>query len=170
MKNRGMAFSYNDKSSHYSVFLYIIGFMFSHSLLEFKPVLAQNSPVFACDITSNPGLANLTFCDASLTVETRVSDLVQRLTLSEKIGFLVSGAGGVSRLGIPRYEWWSEALHGVSYTGPGVHFSGLIPAATSFPQVILTAASFNVTLFETIGKVILDSFDSISSAFYCFVV
>ncbi|KAK4377184.1 hypothetical protein RND71_003480 [Anisodus tanguticus] len=140
-------------SNHYSVFLcffHILGFIIS----SFKPVLAQNSPVFACDITSNPGLANLTFCDASLTVENRVGDLVQRLTLAEKIGFLVSGAGAVSRLGIPKYEWWSEALHGVSSTGPGVRFTSPVPGATSFPQVILTAASFNVTLFETIGKVV----------------
>ncbi|KAF3668784.1 hypothetical protein FXO37_09343 [Capsicum annuum] len=140
-------------NNHYSV---VLCFIFSSFLLEFKPVLAQNSPVFACDITGNPGLGNLTFCDASLTVETRVNDLVKRLTLPEKIGFLVSGAGSVSRLGIPKYEWWSEALHGVAYTGPGVHFSSLVPGATSFPQVILTSASFNVTLFETIGKVISD--------------
>ncbi|XP_039019433.1 beta-xylosidase/alpha-L-arabinofuranosidase 1-like [Hibiscus syriacus] len=67
---------------------------------------------------------------------------------------MVNSAGNVSRLGIPRYEWWSEALHGVSYVGPGTKFSSLVPGATSFPQVILTAASFNVSLFETIGKVV----------------
>lgn len=79
--------------------------------------------------------------------------MVGRLTLQEKIGFLVNKAGAVSRLGIPSYEWWSEALHGVSYVGPGTHFSSLVPGATSFPQPILTAASFNTTLFEAIGKV-----------------
>ncbi|CAL5357705.1 unnamed protein product [Camellia sinensis] len=61
--------------------------------------------------------------------------------------------GSVSRLGILEYKWWSEGLHGVA---PGWHggtrFSELVPGATSFPQVILTAASFNVTLFEAIGK------------------
>ncbi|KAL3598171.1 hypothetical protein D5086_006089 [Populus alba] len=60
----------------------------------------------------------------------------------------------VSRLGIPKYEWWSEALHGVSYVGPGTHFSNNVAGATSFPQVILTAASFNTSLFEAIGKVV----------------
>ncbi|CAK9155936.1 unnamed protein product [Ilex paraguariensis] len=125
-------------------------------LLFFKThqVFAQTSPVFACDADSNPGLANFTFCDPSSDVNTRVDDLVKRLTLQEKIGFLVSGAGEVSRLGIPKYEWWSEALHGVSYDGLGTHFSGVVPGATSFPQVILAAASFNVTLFEAIGKVV----------------
>ncbi|XP_038992427.1 beta-xylosidase/alpha-L-arabinofuranosidase 1-like [Hibiscus syriacus] len=67
---------------------------------------------------------------------------------------MVNSAGNVTRLGIPRYEWWSEALHGVSNVGPGTRFSSLVPGATSFPQVILTTASFNVSLFETIGKVV----------------
>ncbi|KAK4751874.1 hypothetical protein SAY87_020672 [Trapa incisa] len=116
-------------------------------------VLSQR-PVFACDIGSNPSLADFPFCNASLGVQDRVDDLVRRLTLPEKIGNLVNNAASVSRLGIPKYEWWSEALHGVSYVGPGTHFSSLIPGATSFPQVILTAASFNATLFEAIGKVV----------------
>lgn len=89
----------------------------------------------------------------------RVADLVGRLTLQEKIGNLVSGAAVVSRLGIPKYEWWSEALHGVSNIGPGTRFSNVVPGATSFPMPILTAASFNTSLFQTIGKVtILFSF------------
>lgn len=111
------------------------------------------TPIFACDTASNPGLASFGFCNTSWGTAARVEDLVKRLTLDEKVGFLVDKATAVSRLGIPSYEWWSEALHGVSYVGPGTHFSSLVPGATSFPQVILTAASFNTTLFETIGKV-----------------
>ncbi|XP_010065529.2 beta-xylosidase/alpha-L-arabinofuranosidase 2 [Eucalyptus grandis] len=111
-------------------------------------------PVFACDVGSDPSLAGFGFCNTSLGVEARVADLVQRLTLQEKVGFLVNNAGNVDRLGIPNYKWWSEALHGVSYVGGGTSFSSLVPGATSFPQVILTAASFNATLFETIGKVV----------------
>ncbi|GFP98669.1 beta-xylosidase/alpha-l-arabinofuranosidase 2 [Phtheirospermum japonicum] len=118
------------------------------------PVSAQTKPSYACDVTGNPGLINYSFCDPSLGLKARVKDLVSRLTLPEKIGWLVSGARGVDRLGIPNYEWWSEALHGVSYTGPGTKFRGPVPAATSFPQVILTAATFNESLFETIGKVV----------------
>ncbi|XP_057803198.1 beta-xylosidase/alpha-L-arabinofuranosidase 1-like isoform X1 [Salvia miltiorrhiza] len=123
-------------------------------LLFFRPVLAQDRPVFACDVESNPELKNLSFCDTSLDVQARVSDLMSMLTLQEKIGWLVNGARGVSRLGIPDYQWWSEALHGISVVGPGSHFTSLVPGATSFPQVILTAATFNETLFETIGKVV----------------
>ncbi|KAI4320638.1 hypothetical protein MLD38_034096 [Melastoma candidum] len=67
--------------------------------------------------------------------------------LDEKVTFLVNAAGNVTRLGIPHYEWRSEALHGVSYVGPGTQFSSLIPGATSFLQsklvlikVVLTEA------------------------------
>jgi beta-D-xylosidase 4 len=116
-------------------------------------VCAQSSPVFACDTGSNPALASFGFCDKSLAIDLRVADLVKRLTLQEKTLFLVNTAGSVSRLGIPKYEWWSEALHGVSYVGPGTRFSNVVPGATSFPQVILTAASFNTSLFEAIGRV-----------------
>ncbi|WZZ91558.1 hypothetical protein YC2023_120137 [Brassica napus] len=104
-----------------------------------------------------PGLGGGTgygFCNTGLNAEARVTDLVGRLTLEEKIGFLVSKATGVSRLGIPDYNWWSEALHGVSDVGDGSSFKGPVPGATSFPQVILTAASFNVSLFQAIGKVV----------------
>ncbi|XP_013652260.2 beta-D-xylosidase 3-like [Brassica napus] len=120
-----------------------------------KPSNAQSSsPVFACDVITNPSLAGYGFCNTGLKAEARVTDLVGRLTLVEKIGFLVSKSTGVSRLGIPDYNWWSEALHGVSDVGGGSSFTGLVPGATSFPQVILTAASFNVSLFQAIGKVV----------------
>ncbi|KAJ0988348.1 hypothetical protein J5N97_006704 [Dioscorea zingiberensis] len=122
-------------------------------ILSFSGVSAQN-PIFACDIASNPALAAFGFCNTSLDASARVKDLVTRLTLEEKVGFLVNKAGSVPSLGIPSYEWWSEALHGVSYVGPGTHFSSLVPGATSFPQVLLTAASFNTSLFEAIGKVV----------------
>ncbi|KAM2646358.1 hypothetical protein EV1_019779 [Malus domestica] len=139
----------------FSVFL--CSFLFQYLLFfsqNLKGVLGQSSPVFACNVASNATLSSFAFCDTSLGVDARVADLVKRLTLPEKIGFLVNSAGSVSRLGIPKYEWWSEALHGVSYVGPGTKFSSLVPGATSFPQVILTAASFNTSLFEAIGRVV----------------
>lgn len=83
----------------------------------------------------------------------RGRDLVARLTRAEKVRLLVNNAAGVPRLGVAGYEWWSEALHGVSDTGPGVRFGGAFPGATAFPQVIGTAASFNATLWELIGQV-----------------
>ena len=136
------------------VFLCFFSFTFVASvLLNCDRVSGQTSAVFACDVAKNPALAGYGFCDKSLSVEDRVADLVKRLTLQEKIGSLVNSATSVSRLGIPKYEWWSEALHGVSNVGPGTHFSSLVPGATSFPMPILTAASFNASLFEAIGRV-----------------
>ena len=114
-----------------------------------------SATAFACDAGSNPAVVGFGFCNGSLGFKERVGDLVKRLTLPEKIGFLINDAGNVSRLGIPKYEWWSEALHGVSYVGPGTKYSNVVPSSTSFPQVILTAASFNASLFEAIGKVSL---------------
>ncbi|TVU16304.1 hypothetical protein EJB05_39861 [Eragrostis curvula] len=111
------------------------------------------TPVFACD-ASNATVASYGFCNASASAAARAADLVSRLTLAEKVGFLVDKQAALPRLGIPAYEWWSEALHGVSYVGPGTRFSPLVPGATSFPQPILTAASFNVTLFRAIGEVV----------------
>ena len=107
---------------------------------------------FACD-PKDAKTKGLPFCLASLKVEDRVKDLIGRLTLQEKVKLLVSGAAAVPRLGIKGYEWWSEALHGVSNVGPGTKFGGDFPGATSFPQVITTAASFNASLWESIGRV-----------------
>lgn len=106
-------------------------------------------PAFAC---VGPTSA-LPFCRVGLPIQARARDLVGRLTTAEKIRLLVNNAAAVPRLGIGGYEWWSEALHGVSNTGPGVKFGGAFPGAVSFPQVITTAASFNATLWEAIGKV-----------------
>ncbi|KAF0890815.1 hypothetical protein E2562_004299 [Oryza meyeriana var. granulata] len=89
-----------------------------------------------------------------MSAAARAADLLGRLTLAEKVGFLVNKQAALPRLGIPAYEWWSEALHGVSYVGPGTRFSPLVPGATSFPQPILTAASFNASLFRAIGEVV----------------
>ncbi|KAF7004466.1 hypothetical protein CFC21_019679 [Triticum aestivum] len=116
-------------------------------------VAEAQTPVFACD-ASNATLASYGFCNRKASASARAKDLVSRLTLAEKVGFLVNKQPALGRLGIPAYEWWSEALHGVSYVGPGTRFSPLVPGATSFPQPILTAASFNASLFRAIGEVV----------------
>uniref|UniRef100_A0A5B7AKF3 Putative beta-D-xylosidase n=1 Tax=Davidia involucrata TaxID=16924 RepID=A0A5B7AKF3_DAVIN len=115
----------------------------------------ESRPPFACD--PRDGMtSNLPFCRVSLQIQDRVRDLIGRLTLQEKIRLLVNNAAPVTRLGIKGYEWWSEALHGVSNVGPGTKFGGQFPGATSFPQVISTAASFNASLWEQIGRVVSD--------------
>ncbi|KAK9161716.1 hypothetical protein Syun_008057 [Stephania yunnanensis] len=112
-------------------------------------------PPFACD-PRDATTRNFPFCRSSVPIAVRVRDLIGRLTLQEKIRLLVNNAAAVPRLGIRGYEWWSEALHGVSNVGPGTKFGGQFPGATSFPQVITTAASFNASLWEEIGRVVSD--------------
>ncbi|XP_037492247.1 probable beta-D-xylosidase 5 [Jatropha curcas] len=97
-------------------------------------------------------MANFAFCDKSLPYDARARDLVNHMTLQEKVQQLGHEAYGVPRLGLPKYNWWSEALHGVSKTGPGTFFDEVVPGATSFPTVILTTAAFNESLWKTIGQ------------------
>uniref|UniRef100_A0A7N0ZR99 Fibronectin type III-like domain-containing protein n=1 Tax=Kalanchoe fedtschenkoi TaxID=63787 RepID=A0A7N0ZR99_KALFE len=99
-------------------------------------------------------MKTLGYCDKSLSYQVRAKDLVDRMTLREKVQQLGNTAPGVPRLGLPKYEWWSEALHGVSHVGPGVFFDESVPGATSFPTVILSTAAFNETLWKKIGEAV----------------
>uniref|UniRef100_A0ACD5ZZ54 Uncharacterized protein n=1 Tax=Avena sativa TaxID=4498 RepID=A0ACD5ZZ54_AVESA len=113
---------------------------------------AGKPPSFSC----GPGAAQgrYAFCDQRLPVERRAADLVARLTLAEKVWQLGDKAPAVPRLGVPSYMWWSEGLHGLSRWGRGMHFNGTVRAVTSFPQVLLTAASFDDGLWYRIGQAI----------------
>ncbi|XP_042020294.1 probable beta-D-xylosidase 7 isoform X2 [Salvia splendens] len=92
-----------------------------------------------------------------MPVRERARDLISRLTLDEKLSQLINKAAAIPRLGVPYYQWWSEALHGVAVAEGvenGISFRGVVKAATSFPQVILTASSFDAHLWYRIAKVI----------------
>ena len=54
------------------------------------------------------------YLDPNLPAEQRAADLVKRMTLEEKASQLVNQARAIPRLGVPAYDWWSEALHGVA--------------------------------------------------------
>ncbi len=86
------------------------------------------------------------YLDASLGFEQRAADLVSRLTLEEKAAQMQNAAPGIPRLGVAPYEWWNEALHGVARAG----------AATSFPQAIALAASFDTALMDEVATAIGD--------------
>ncbi|KAL8058446.1 hypothetical protein ABFX02_03G018700 [Erythranthe guttata] len=116
----------------------------------------QPLPPFSCD-SENPSTKSFPFCNHDLPLHERARDLVSRLSLEEKISQLVNTAPAIPRLGIPDYQWWSEALHGVAgsmVADSGITFGGTIGAATSFPQVILTAATFDENLWYRIAKAI----------------
>jgi beta-glucosidase len=82
--------------------------------------------------------------DPSQSIDTRVKDLLGRLTLEEKVQQIRHQAGAVPRVGIPAYNFWNEALHGVARNG----------IATVFPQAIGMAATWDVPLIHSEGDVI----------------
>jgi beta-glucosidase len=86
------------------------------------------------------------YLDTKLSFEQRAADLVSRMTLEEKAAQMQNDAPAIPRLGVPAYEWWNEALHGVARAG----------AATSFPQAIGLAATFDTTLMHDVATVISD--------------
>ena len=75
------------------------------------------------------------FRNPDLPVDERVDDLVNQLTLDEKIAQMINDAPAIERLGIPAYNWWNECLHGVARSPYPV---------TSFPQAIGMAATWDV--------------------------
>jgi len=90
--------------------------------------------------------ADPVYQDLDRSFEERAADLVSRMTLEEKVAQLQNDAPAIPRLGVPAYEWWNEALHGVARAG----------AATVFPQAIGLAATFDVPLMTRIATVISD--------------
>ena len=96
-----------------------------------------NQPLAALTVKANvtAGAAQPTsypFQDPSLAFDERVENLISLLTPQEKVGLMMNKSVSVDRLGIPSYNWWSEACHGVRQGG-----------YTVYPQPIGMAAAFN---------------------------
>ncbi|EMC99070.1 glycoside hydrolase family 3 protein [Baudoinia panamericana UAMH 10762] len=116
-----------------------------------------DSRTLATLMTTFPSCVNSTLsttpvCNRSLSAWDRAHALVQLFTLEELANNTGNTAPGVPRLGLPAYEVWNEALHGISHG----HFAtnGTWSWATSFPSPILSMASMNRTLINQIGDII----------------
>ncbi|MFP5227588.1 MAG: glycoside hydrolase family 3 C-terminal domain-containing protein [Acidobacteriota bacterium] len=88
--------------------------------------------------------ADQPWLDTSMPIDQRVDALVSRMTLEEKVQQMRDHAPAIPRLGVPKYDWWNEGLHGVAFAG----------YATNFPQVIGMAATFDTQLVHTMGQTI----------------
>ena len=126
-------------------------FAFGALLLFSSPSAAQPTP--SGPYLNNPCLnrskfAGLPFCNASLSLDARAADIVDRLTLPEKIGGLSSYTIPLPSIGLQQYNWWSEATHGISH----VRNTERTPFESNFALPITTACSFNRSLWHATGK------------------
>lgn len=83
------------------------------------------------------------FRDKSLPVSDRVQDLIDQLTVEEKVSQLIMKNAPIERLGIGMYHWWSEGLHGYARSG----------LATVFPQATGLAATWSPAVLRAVGDV-----------------
>src|SRR5579863_10334627 len=84
------------------------------------------------------------YLNTNLSPQERAHDLVGRMTLDEKAAQLEDWATAIPRLGIPDYQTWNEALHGVARAG----------YATVFPQAIGMAATWDTNMVHGMGNVV----------------
>ena len=85
------------------------------------------------------------FQNPKLSFQERVENLLSLLTPEEKVGLMMNKSASVDRLGIPSYNWWSEACHGVRQSD-----------YTVYPQPIGMAAAFNAQLFYDVFSTVSD--------------
>lgn len=111
--------------------------------------------VFFLGIIMIPGLSaqEKVWLNSDLDMDTRISALIDAMTLEEKISQTVHNSAAVERLDVEAYNWWSEALHGVARSG----------RATIFPQAIGLGATFDPALLENIGEAISDEARAINN-------
>src|ERR671939_582151 len=108
-------------------------------LMSYANVLAQQAKPPA-------NAAPPDYLNPRLAIERRAGDLVSRMTLEEKVSQMMNKSAAIERLGVPAYDWWNEALHGVAYAG----------TATVFPQAIGLGATFDPDLLHREAGAISD--------------
>ncbi|KAJ5819030.1 hypothetical protein N7474_004621 [Penicillium riverlandense] len=118
---------------------------------DLYPQTLAHVPYSFPSCTSGP-LSNTLVCDTSASAHDRAAALVSLMTLEELINSTGNVIPAIPRLGLPNYNVWSEALHGLdraNFTAEGDY-----SWATSFPSPILTMAALNRTLINQIGGII----------------
>lgn len=88
----------------------------------------------------------LPYQDPSLSAAQRADDLLGRLTLEEKVSLMMDTSPAIERLGIPQFQWWNEALHGIGRNG----------FATVFPITMGMAASWDDALLHRVFTAVSD--------------
>jgi len=97
-------------------------------------------------VSANLWGQQLPYKDPHLNFEQRATDLISRLTLSEKAILMCDVSDAIPRLGIKKFNWWSEALHGLANNSN----------VTVFPEPVGMAASFNDDLVYGIFNAVSD--------------
>ena len=111
-----------------------------------RTIITKTLAMLMAVFFSANAFAQLPFQDKSLSPEQRAADIVGRLTLEEKAALLRYDSPAVERLGIPAYNWWNEALHGVARNGN----------ATVYPMPVAMAATFDPQLIEEVFTSVSD--------------
>ena len=97
-----------------------------------------------CALTASA--QQLPYQNPNLTASQRADDLLSRLTLEEKVSLMMDTSPAIERLGIPQFQWWNEALHGVGRNG----------YATVFPITMAMAASWDDALLHKVFTAVSD--------------
>ena len=114
------------------------------SRTNLKTLIAASIAVLSLSTTATAQV-KYPFQNPSLTNKERVENLLSLLTPDEKVGLMMNKSQSVDRLGIPSYNWWSEACHGVRQGG-----------YTVYPQPIGMAAAFNRQLVYDVFSQVSD--------------
>ena len=113
-----------------------------------------NQPQYTspCD-KANGLLKSYPCCDSTLGTKARVTDLLSRTKLEDKLIQFAMWAPAMPSTHVSSFQWWNEGLHGVA-GGPGVRFESPTRNATSFPEPCGLATSWNRSLWRAVGATI----------------
>ena len=109
-------------------------------------IIAALTTVSTAMSAQNTSAQQLPYQNPQLTAEQRANDLINRLTLDEKVRLMMDSSPAIERLGIPQFQWWNEALHGVGRNG----------YATVFPITMAMAASWDDQLLHRVFTAVSD--------------